>query len=32
LNDLGKDNAVPVPKEEYDRMRAQALATAATAA
>jgi MFS family permease len=26
LNDLGKKDAVPVPKEEYDRLRAQSLA------
>ena len=24
LNDLGNTNAVPVPKPEYDRMRAEA--------
>jgi MFS family permease len=29
LNDLGDPNAVPVPKVEYDRMRAQSLAAAA---
>ncbi len=28
LNDLGKPNAVPVPKQEYDRLRAQTLADA----
>ncbi|MBB3175621.1 MFS transporter [Variovorax sp. Sphag1AA] len=28
LNDLGKPNAVPVPKDEYDRLRAQTLAEA----
>jgi hypothetical protein len=26
LNDLGKPNAVPVPKAEYDRLREQTLA------
>jgi len=30
LNDLGNPNAVPVPKAEYDRMREQSLAAAAT--
>jgi hypothetical protein len=29
LNDLGQPNAVPVPKEDYERMRAQSLASAA---
>jgi len=28
LNDLGDRNAVPVPKPEYDRMRAQSIAAA----
>ena len=28
LNDLGNPNAVPVPKQEYDRMRAQTIAGA----
>ncbi|WP_431275924.1 MFS transporter [Variovorax ureilyticus] len=28
LNDLGKPNAAPVPKDEYDRLRAQTLAGA----
>jgi hypothetical protein len=28
LNDLGRANAVPVPKEEYDRLRAQSIADA----
>ncbi|SCK50066.1 Sugar phosphate permease [Variovorax sp. HW608] len=31
LNDLGKPNAVPVPKDEYDRLRAQTLAEASLA-
>jgi MFS family permease len=31
LNELGQPNAVPVPKEDYDRMRAQSLADAALA-
>ncbi len=26
MNDLGKKGAVPVPKEEYDRLREQSLA------
>jgi hypothetical protein len=25
MNDLGKKDAVPVPKDEYDRLRAQSL-------
>jgi hypothetical protein len=25
MNDLGKKDAVPVPKEEYDRLREQAI-------
>src|SRR3954453_22610592 len=29
LNELGQPNAAPVPKEDYDRMRAQSLASAA---
>jgi MFS family permease len=28
LNDLGKPNAAPVPKEEYDRLREQSVASA----
>jgi MFS family permease len=28
MNDLGKSGAVPVPKEEYDRLRAQTMADA----
>ena len=28
MNDLGKRDAVPVPKDEYDRMREQSLAAA----
>ncbi len=32
MNDLGKPNAVPVPKEEYDRLRAQTLDSMAKAA
>jgi hypothetical protein len=28
MNDLGKPDAVPVPKPEYDRMRASTLAIA----
>ena len=28
LNDLGEPAAVPVPKQEYDRMRAQTMADA----
>jgi Na+/melibiose symporter-like transporter len=28
LNDLGNPNAVPVPKQEYDRMREQTMADA----
>jgi hypothetical protein len=28
LNDLGNPNAVPVPKPEYDQMRAQTMAAA----
>ncbi|MEJ8825976.1 MFS transporter, partial [Variovorax humicola] len=28
MNDLGNPNAVPVPKAEYDRLRAQAVASA----
>ena len=31
LNDLGNPNVVPVPKAEYDRMRAQTLADASVA-
>ena len=31
LNDLGKTDAVPVPKEEYDRMREQTMADARVA-
>ena len=31
MNDLGKPGAVPVPKQEYDRMRAQTLADAGLA-
>jgi MFS family permease len=31
MNDLGNPNAVPVPKEEYDRMREQTLADARVA-
>jgi MFS family permease len=31
LNELGQPNAAPVPKEDYDRMRAQSLADAALA-
>src|SRR3954447_276628 len=31
LNDLGQPNATPVPKEEYERLRAQSLADAALA-
>jgi MFS family permease len=31
LNDLGKPDAVPVPKQDYERMRAEALATAGLA-
>ena len=26
MNDLGKKDAVPVPKEEYDRLRSEAKA------
>src|SRR3954452_3605923 len=32
LNDLGNRNAVPVPKNDYDRLRAQAIAGATKAA
>ena len=28
LNDLGDPNAVPVPKQEYERLREETLATA----
>jgi hypothetical protein len=28
MNDLGKPDAVPVPKEEYDRLREQSLTQA----
>ena len=28
MNDLGKPDAVPVPKQDYDRLRAQTLADA----
>src|SRR3954453_7549524 len=31
MNDLGKPGAVPVPKQEYDRLRAQTLAAAGLA-
>ena len=31
MNDLGNPNAVPVPKEEYDRLRAKAIADGALA-
>ena len=31
INDLGDPNAVPVNKDEYDRIRAQSMANAALA-
>jgi Na+/melibiose symporter-like transporter len=31
MNDLGNPNAVPVPKDEYDRLRAKAIADGALA-